>query len=263
MPRVTHVKRAQQRYETKPVIDPATGEQKVVPVMNSRTGEQKKSKSGRLTFLRVTERDLDRPKPMPQCDFPGCKHETREIKVGEPYKWIEPSGQRVRNRHADCPSWNVWDYSSSLSARIAQIQDGDPDDLGSEDDVSAWANEKAEEIRGLAEEKRESASNIEDGFGHETYQSAELNETADSLDAWADELEQVDIPTYPEPEEQDCEECSGTGETEATPDVDATPCEACDGSGQVTPDDPTEEQIGEWQQEAIEAVRNVLDEAPC
>lgn len=43
MPRVTHVKRAQQRYATKPVIDPATGEQKVTPVMNTRTGEQKRT----------------------------------------------------------------------------------------------------------------------------------------------------------------------------------------------------------------------------
>ena len=76
MPRINHVKRAQQRYATKPVIDPETGEQKVTPVINSRTGEQKTTKHGRPVFLRVTERDLERPLPMPKCDYPGCTHET-------------------------------------------------------------------------------------------------------------------------------------------------------------------------------------------
>jgi hypothetical protein len=255
MPRVTHVKKAQQRYETKPVIDPATGEQKIVPVMNSRTGEQKVTKRGRPVFLRVTERDLERPLPMPNCDYPDCKHETREIKVGEPYKWIEPSGQRVRNRHADCPSWNVWEYSSSLSARIAQIQNDDPEG-DSPEDFQSWAAEKAEEIRGLAEEKRESASNIEDGFGHATYQSDELNETADSLEQWADDVENVEVPDLPEPEEQDCDDCHGSGVN------GGEECPTCSGTGTVTPEDPTEEQMADWEQEAIEAVRNVLDEAP-
>lgn len=258
MPRVTHVKKAQKRYETKPVLDPETGEQKQVPVMNSRTGEQKTSKSGRPVFMKVTERDLDRPLPMPVCDY--C-HE--EIKVGSPYKWIEPSGQRVRNRHADCPTWNVWDYSSSLSARIAQIQHDDPDDFDTVDDLQAWAAGKAEEIRGLAEEKRESAQNIEDGFGHATYQSDELNEQADSLEQWAYDLENADIPEIPEPDEEDCEECDGTGEVDGEPDHGMTPCEACDGSGTTNPEEPSEEQMDNWRGEALEAVRNVLDEAPC
>jgi hypothetical protein len=261
MPRVTHVKRAQQRYETKPVIDPATGEQKVVPVMSSRTGEQKKSKSGRPVFLRVTERDLDRPKPMPQCDYPECKHETREIKVGESYKWIEPSGQRVRNRHADCPSWQVWEYSSSLSARIAQITNEDPEGETVED-FEAWAANKAEEIRGLAEEKRESASNIEEGFGHATYQSEELEQTADDLESWADKLEGVDIPAYPEPEETECDECGGSGKCQCEANPCTAECEACDGKGQITPDEPTDEQIADWEQESSDAIRNILDEAP-
>jgi hypothetical protein len=271
MPRVTHVKRAQQRYATKPVIDPATGEQKVVPVMNKRTGEQKVTKRGRPVFLSITERDLERPLPMPKCDAPACTHESREIKVGESYKWIEPSGQRVRNRHADCPNWNVWEYSSSLSARIAQIQSDDPEGFGSVEDAAQWAADKAGEIRELAEEKRESASNIEDGFGHATYQSDELNETADNLEQWADDLENVDLPEYPEAEEQDCEDCGGTGEvlkevpsaTAGDPDHVNDFCPACDGKGQVTPDDPTDDQIAEWESEVIDAIRGVLDEAPC
>jgi len=266
MPRVTHVKRAQQRYATKPVIDPATGEQKQVPVISKRTGEQKLTKRGRPVFLKITERDLDNPLPMPKCDFPGCKHEDRSIQVGESYKWIEPSGQRVRNRHADCPTWNVWDYSSSLGARIAQIQSDDPEGFETVDDAQSWAASKAEEIRGLAEEKRESASNIEDGFGHSTYQSDELNEIADSLDGWADDLENVEIPEQGDVEDIDCDDCDGTGEVDdETSDVEEAqkPCPTCEGSGQVTPEDPSEDQLAGWEQEAIDAIRNVLDEAPC
>lgn len=231
MPRVTHVKRAQQRYATKPVIDPATGEQKKVPVINQRTGEQKKTKTGRPVFLRVTERDLERPLPMPQCDYPGCAHETREIAVGTPYKWIEPSGQRVRTRHADCPTWNVWEYSSSLSARIAQIQHDGPEDFDSVEDAQAWAEAKAQEIRELAEEKRESAENIVDGFGHETYQSDELNEIADNLEAWADELESIDLPEMPEEDDED-------------------------------DDRDLEERMSEWRDEVRDALESALSESP-
>lgn len=260
MPKVHHVKKAQQRYATKPVIDEATGLQKQVPVMSKRTGDQKTSKNGRPVFLKITERDLERPLPMPQCDAPGC--EDREIKVGMAYKWIEPSGQRVRNRHETCPTWNVWDYSSSLSARIAQIQSDEPEGE-SEDDFKDWANSKAEEIRELAEEKRESASNIEDGFGHATYQSDELNETADNLEQWADDLENVDIPSYPEPEGEDCEECDGTGDILSTVTSEMETCPACDGASEVTPDEPSEEEVADWEGEVIETIRGILDEAPC
>jgi hypothetical protein len=265
MPRVTHVKRAQQRYATKPVIDPATGEQKQVPMINGRTGQQKTTKHGRPVFMRLSERDYDKPLPMPSCDAPNCKHETREIKVGEPYKWIEPSGSYVRNRHEDCPSWNVWEYSSSLSARIAQIQADGPELFESEEDARSWAEGKAEEIRGLAEEKRESAQNLEDGFGHPTYQSDELNETADNLKQWADDLENVDLPEYPEAEEQDCEDCGGTGEEDSGDPDEEEPesCQACDGSGQVEGDEPSEEQLAAWQQEVTDALQGALDEAPC
>jgi hypothetical protein len=266
MPKVHHVKRAQQRYATRPVIDPATGEQKVVPVMSSRTGQQKLSKHGRPVVRRITERDLERPLPMPQCDYPGCRHDSREIAVGSPYKWIQPSGQRERNRHADCPTWHVWEYSSSLSARIAQIQHDGPgdDDVADADTARAWAEAKAEEIRELAEEKRESAANIEDGFGHATYQSEELEETASDLDSWADDLENVELPD-PDDVEQDCLECDGAGEVEDEDDPLAeqhedgrpaqVPCETCNGTGQVSSEEA-------WREEVLGALESALDECP-
>lgn len=221
MPRVTHVKRAQQRYGTRPVIDPATGEQKRTPMINKRTGEQKVSKSGRPVFLRITERDLTKPKPLLKCD-----HCHKDIEIGTPYKWIKPKsgpyGGRQLNRHAACPSWNVWDYSSSLDARIAQIQDAFQTDMNgveSPDDVRDALSAAADSIRELAEEKREAASNIEDGFGHETYQSEELNQLGDDLEAWADDIENTEVPDQ---EDHQCDECDGTGEVQ---------CEVCDGTG--------------------------------
>jgi uncharacterized phage infection (PIP) family protein YhgE len=111
----------------------------------------------------------------------------------------------------------VWEYSSSLSARTAEISHDFWDSfnnttLESSDDVTSLLNDVAERVREIAEEKREGASNIEDGFGHATTQSDELNDIADQLDSWADDIEGADIPEYPEPEEADCDECDGSGE---------------------------------------------------
>lgn len=242
MPRVNHVQRAQQRYATKPVIDPETGLQKVTPMMNTRTGEPKLTKRGRPVVLRITERDLERPLPMPQCDAPQCTQPSREIAVGTAYKWIEPSGRAVRNRHATCPTWNVWEYSSSLSARIAQIQHEGPDDFDSLEDAQSWANDKAQEIRDLAEEKRESASNIEDGFGHPTQQSDELNEIADNLDSWADDVENVDLPDMPEDEEVDEDETVEEKDEEA--------------------EEADEIKLEEWRDEVRSALEEILSNSP-
>lgn len=263
MPRVTHVNRAQQRYAVKPTIDPSTGEQKQVPVVDKRTGQQKTSKSGRPVFLKLTERDYDQPLPMPICDF--CNE---GIQVGTAYKWIEPHGSRVRNRHASCPTWNVWEYSSSLSARIAQIQSDSPDDFDSLEDAQSWASDKAQEIRDLAAEKQEAADNVESGFGHETEQSSELADIAQQLEDWADNLESVDLPEYPEAEEEDCGDCEGTGsiaqdgsDQQAEVGEDEQ-CPTCGGSGRATPDEPTEEQIDTWSEEVRDALQSVLDESP-
>jgi hypothetical protein len=61
MARVTHVKHAQQRYETIPVLDELEGGQKKVPVMR-RDGTQKTTKSGRLSSS-ASPSDLSRPLP--------------------------------------------------------------------------------------------------------------------------------------------------------------------------------------------------------
>lgn len=113
MPKITHVKKAQQRYERVPVIDEATGEPKVVPV--NRT-----TKRGTAVTMTVTRDDLDQPLPPYDCDY--CRN---PIEVGTPYKHISPRsgpyGGRTLRRHEGCPTWQPWDYSGSLSARLSQI----------------------------------------------------------------------------------------------------------------------------------------------
>jgi hypothetical protein len=272
MARVTHVAKAQQRYETVPVIDPVTGEQKRTPVMVN--GVQKVSKRGPV-FMNVTVRDETKPLPPYKCDYCG-----EEIKVGTPYKHVSPKsgpyGGHKKTRHESCPSWQPWDLSSSWSARVAQVVDGfDVGDAESPEDVTAMLDDLAGEIEGLADESDEAASNIEDGFGHETAQSQEAAERADQLRDWATEIRDADIPDLPEPEEEDCPECGGTGkidnpdfDPEVDPETGAEAfteseidCQECD-NGQITPEEPSDVQMEEWREEAQSACDDAIGNSP-
>lgn len=272
MARVTFVKKAQQRYETVPVLD-ADGNQVQVPVLRKdgtpKMTRSKPNRPGRPILMKLTRSDKSNPKPLLCCDF--CK---KDIEIGTPYKHITPKsgpyGGRQRNRHHACPNWNVWEYSSSLSARIAQIIDGfDISGCDSPDEVTEMLSGVADEVRNLGEEKREGASNIEEGFGHPTSASEELESIADQLDGWADEIEGVDVPELPEPEEVDCESCDGVGEVACTEGdredngllAERKPCEDCEGTGQVTPDEPTEEQMEQWQAD-VENACSIVEECP-
>lgn len=266
MPRVNYVKKAQQRYRMVQILD-EQGQPKKVPVMNTRTGEQKVSKRGPV-FRTLTITDKSQPLPLYRCGSCG-----KDIEVGTPYKWIEPKsgpyGGRFMARHASCPTWQVWEYSSSLSARIAQLQYEGEQALSaacSQEDIEAARDSIAAEIEALADEKEEAAQNMEDGFGHETYQSTEIRETADSLRSWGEEVGQAEVPEIET--EQDCEDCQGTGEVECEDcqgeDCEACggdgnlQCEACEGTGTVEAEEPSEDAL----EEAREAVRSVLDACP-
>lgn len=135
------------------------------------------------------------------CDSCG-----NEIEAGQGYKWVavRPSGPRSSlemRRHTTCPSWRPSELSFSKMRGIYAAQEAFDDESGSwehETDVQASLEAFAEAVREVAEEYRESATNIEDGFGHATYVSDELNEKADALDGWADEVESADVPPAPE-----------------------------------------------------------------
>jgi hypothetical protein len=195
MARITYVKSAQQRYETVPVIDPATGQQKQTPVISKRTGEQKVTKNGRPVFLRVTEVDKTRPKPNIVCEKCGT-----EIEPGMPYKHITPKsgpyGGRQRNRCMPCPTWRPSETTGSQHlAAIYGAQEAAEDSLAEweadqgVDALSEILTALAEGLGEAVESYNESADNIEDGFGHETSMSAELREKAESVESAASDIE--------------------------------------------------------------------------
>lgn len=285
MARVTFVKKTQQRFKMVPVLD-ADGNQKRTPVMG-RNGEQRKTKTGRLVFMDVTVADKTQPKPDLKCE--NCDE---TIPVGAPHKHVTPKsgpyGGRKRVRCAKCPTWQVWDLSHSLSANLARIsydaQQAFDGGVETVDDVEAILSQAAEEIRGLAEEKRDSASNIEEGFGHSTYQSDELNEVADSLESWADDVEQAEVPELPEPEEEDrwyVVNTDGSGDVfEDVPEgyesedeaqtaldeyLEANADETADSfeieQREYTPEEPTDDQMDTWRDEAADAL-SIIDESP-
>ena len=273
MARVTHVKKAQKRFRTVPVLG-EDGKQKVVPVLNRR-GEPKTTKTGRAIVRRLTTEDPNQPLPNRKCE--KC---STEIEPGMPYKWVKPKsgpyGGSKRFRCAVCPSWQVWELSQSLSARIAQIDHDARANLNEEDpdSVSEALKGAAEAVRELAEEKSEAAQNTEDGFGHPTEKSEELQQIADDLEAWADELESAgdeaaDVEVGDET--IDCEECNGEGTTECSEcggegKIGEDDCGECGGSGEIDceecEDGQVENQEREQQVAELEDKLSVLDNVP-
>lgn len=237
MARVTYVKKAQPRYETMPVLDDE-GSPLRVPVMDRRTGEQRRTKEGEPVFMRVTREDRSKPKPNLVCEACGT-----EIKPGQPYKHVTPkagpSGRGVqRNRCAACPTWHYWDLSNSLSARCAQIaHEHEAEGLDSAEGYADAATAAVDEIRALAEEKSESAQNIEDGFGRATSQSEELAEQSSQLQEWADTVEQVEFPQAPDEADFDLEDDEG-------------------------PEGTYEDAYQEWQDNCTEILSDALAQSP-
>jgi len=261
MARTTHVKKAQQRYETVPVLD-EEGKPKKVPVM--RGGKQRVTKKGKPIFMTLTVVDKTKPKPLYNCSACG-----KPIEIGTPYKHISPKsgpyGGHKMTRHESCPGWQVWDYSNSLSAQLSRISydfGNEIDQAESPDDVTSALSAAAESVKEIAGQKREGAENIESGFGHETSQSAELAEMADSLESWADEIEAADVPEMTDCEEcdsgkKDCDNCEGRGETDEgdeCPECEAgqVDCDNCDGTG---------EDVDAWRDEVRDSV-TIVDESP-
>ena len=118
----------------------------------------------------------------------------------------------------ECPAWRPSELTSSphlatlygaqeaLSDALADLSldPQDVDESTATDEITALAETFAEGVREAAEGYRESAQAIEDGFGHSTYVSEELEQKADDLDSWADDFDCVDAadPSFPdEPDE--------------------------------------------------------------
>lgn len=200
-----------------------------------------------------------------------CGHCGRDIAKGEPYKHISPRAHRAARgrklvRCATCPDWQVWEYSNSLSARIQQIQyEGAQTIEAAGDHLEDVPGELlASAIRELAKEKRESATNIEEGFGHPTSQSDELNQTADDLDGWADDIDGFELNDRPEQEDhtRPCGECAGTGYADVTT-ADSQPCEVCCGDGEVLDEEGFESALSEWFEDKRSELEGLLESSPA
>lgn len=126
-----------------------------------------------------------------------CQACGAEIKAGDPYKWWT-IGFRSRSKSKRCGTCPVPPASQRESnEKVAAIYAAEEDltkalaEAGDREAVQEALTNAAEQIREAGELWRESAQNIEDGFGHETEQSIEQTEKADAADSWADEIEQV------------------------------------------------------------------------
>ena len=294
MARTTHVRKAQQRYETVVVLDDEgnpvrTPVMKTVRVHSDATASpeirqvQKTTKKGKPVFMTKTVADKTKPLPPETCT--ACQ---KTIEVGTPYKWIQPKsgpyGGRRMARHEGCPSWQVWDYSSSLSAQLARIShdfNEAVDSAESPDDVQSALDEAAASVEEIVEQKREAASNIEEGFGHATSSSEQLEEIADQLESWASEISGADIPDLPEPDDryfiegpdgsrhgdddgyetEDDARIALTGMLEDLIEEGSDITEDDFEFVAETPDEPSAEQIDEWRDAVRDAV-TIVDESP-
>ena len=243
MPKIQYVDHARVRYARVPVLDEATGQQ--AQVVTGRVTRR----TGRQVSRRVTTADHDKPLAPETCerchepiiprghpDYPG--HE------GDAYRWVavrvSPYYSQRRVRHARCGSWQPWDLSSALWAQLARISHDFHDSIWSaesEDDIRSALDQAAQEVRDIADAKHEAAGNIEEGFGHETEQSAGLGQAADDLETWAGDIESADIP-----------------ELEAEED----PNDLDDG---INPEDHRDEQLQTWR-DACENELTIIDESP-
>ncbi len=201
----------------------------------------------RVTHVKKAQKDQG------TCDFCG-----KPIPVGSAYKWIAPKTSKYSSRrmvrHAGHPSWHPWEYTQALWAMVAQIQyeaEQAINSAESADDVQSALDDAVSAANELAEEKRANAQTVEDGFGHPTSTSEELNERADALEEWASQMESVSVPDYPEAEGE-CEPCSGTGK------VAEEECEACGGDGQAK---VTDDMIDEWRSEIDGDVLQVVQDS--
>lgn len=143
-----------------------------------------------------------------------CESCGNPINIGDPYKWVAPRAHRAakgikRNRHLTCPSWKSSELTSSphLATIYAAQEDAEVSlamlSVSSIDEVEdvaiqleEIAGEFADQLQSAVESYEESASNIEDGFGHETYQSEELRQKSEDVQSWADEAEQHQVDRF-------------------------------------------------------------------
>jgi hypothetical protein len=167
-----------------------------------------------------------------------CEKCHEPIKVGDPYKWVKPKsgpyGGHKRNRCDTCPSWQPSELTSSpFLSVLYRAEESDPGWSGDtpeemEESLKDRATHFSEAAQEMADIRTEAADNMEEGFGHETYQSEELREVgercqeaADELDSWEPSYE-FDFDPDPEDPEDGLSQALETWAEEQAGEIDST-----------------------------------------
>ena len=115
----------------------------------------------------------------------------KPIEKGSTYQWIRPFRGAKQSKHVSCRTWKGSELTSNPNlSEVYRIQENlqEESKLADISTLASLLEDAAGEAEAAADMFRESASNIEEGFGHETQQSAEMNEQADEVEGWATEL---------------------------------------------------------------------------
>ena len=126
---------------------------------------------------------------MPRVTFvKKARKDNPAVKAGESYYWwkFRYGGKHYSRKYPRPSQLTQAKISTALSA-LEEVEDYNLKDYDDLQGFSEFIREQAETVREVAEEYRESGQNIEDGFGHETYQSQELLERADEVEQFADD----------------------------------------------------------------------------
>lgn len=143
-----------------------------------------------------------------------CEKCSDEITPGDGYRWWanrmpgqRGSYRRIRCMKSECTPTTA-DMTPGRRGQLMQIQQDGEEQIAnatSVEELESVANDLADQVQEMADELRESAENIESGFGHETYQSQELNERADAMEGYAEELRDPDLEEYDELDPEDAD----------------------------------------------------------
>lgn len=214
----------------------------------------------RVTYVKAAKGRKDgQPRRCTRCRI--------EIKPGDSYKWFSTRIGRMSQRKDFCDNCQIRASDQTTSSHLqtiylAQESAHDTLDVSGEltlTDIAEAVRSYAEGVREAAESYGESADNIEEGFGHETYQSEEIREKsqaceslADELDSAADDVEGMDDP------DADLDEFleDYEGDVEDDKDGESKPVDADDFATFV------EEKREERREAAIDAARDAINEEP-
>lgn len=141
-----------------------------------------------------------------------------KIKPGDGYRWWanRAPGQRGSVRRIRCMKQGCTPTTAERTpgrrGQLMGIQEDLDKALGSAttiEDLGSVRDDAASQLRDFGQEFADGADNMEAGFGHETYQSAELREKAEAIEAIADEIEGLEAEASDDDAEEFDEEQVG------------------------------------------------------